>query len=61
MKQEWPKFMTVAEVAAILRVSKMTVYRLANDGVIKSTRVGRSFRITEAAVRDYLEQGAGPG
>ncbi len=47
-------FLTVAEVAAIMRVSKMTVYRLVHGGDLAAVRVGRSFRVPEPAVRDYL-------
>lgn len=49
-----PKYLTVAEIAALLRVSKMTVYRLVHTGALESIRIGRSFRIPEPAVRDYL-------
>lgn len=48
------KFLTVAEVAAIMRVSKMTVYRLVHSGELPAIRVGRSFRVPEQAVHDYL-------
>jgi excisionase family DNA binding protein len=47
-------FLTVAEVAAIMRVSKMTVYRLLQSGTLPAVRVGRSFRVPENAVHDYL-------
>ncbi len=47
-------FLTVAEVAAIMRVSKMTVYRLVHAGELAAVRVGRSFRVPEPAVREYL-------
>ena len=47
-------FLTVAEVAAIMRVSKMTVYRLVHGGEMAAVRVGRSFRVPETAVREYL-------
>ena len=47
-------FLTVTEVAAIMRVSKMTVYRLVHGGEMAAVRVGRSFRVPEPAVRDYL-------
>ena len=46
-----PSFLTVAEVAAMLRVSKMTVYRMV--------QVGRSFRVPERAVHEYLAAGLG--
>ena len=49
-------FMTVAEVAAIMRVSKMTVYRLVHSGELPAVRVGRSFRVREDVVSEYLSQ-----
>ena len=54
----WPRcsFLTVAEVAALMRVSRMTVYRLVHAGELASVRVGRSFRVPERAVHDYLEE-----
>jgi excisionase family DNA binding protein len=48
------KFLTVAEVAALMRVSKMTVYRLVHSGDLAAVRVGRSFRVPEQAVHAYL-------
>ncbi len=48
------KFFTVAEVASLMRVSKMSVYRLIHSGELESVRFGRSFRVTEAAVDAYL-------
>lgn len=49
-------FLTVAEVASVMRVSKMTVYRLVHAGTLPAVRVGRSFRVPEQAVHDYLDQ-----
>ncbi len=48
------KFLTVAEVAGVMRVSKMTVYRMVHAGDLPAVRVGRSFRVPEKAVHDYL-------
>jgi len=50
------RFLTVAEVAALMRVSRMTVYRLVHAGVLPAVRVGRSFRVPERAVHDYLRE-----
>src|SRR5215469_15160223 len=50
------RFLTVAEVAAIMRVSKMTVYRLVHSGELEAIRVGRSFRVPEQAVTGYLRE-----
>jgi excisionase family DNA binding protein len=49
------RFLTVAEVATIMRVSKMTVYRLVHSGELEAIRVGRSFRVPEQAVNAYLK------
>lgn len=48
-------FLTVAEVATVMRVSKMTVYRLVHSGELPAVRVGKSFRVPEKAVHDYLQ------
>ena len=48
------KFHTVAEVAAMMRVSKMSVYRLIRSGELESVRFGRSFRVEQRAVDAYL-------
>ena len=48
------RFLTVAEVAGLLRVSNMTVYRLINAGQLPAVRVGKSYRIREDDVDKYL-------
>ena len=44
------RFLTVAEVADMMRVSRMTVYRLVHSGELPAIRFGRSFRVPESAV-----------
>jgi excisionase family DNA binding protein len=51
---ERARFLTVAEVAAQLRVSTMTVYRLLKAGQLASVRVGKSYRVREEDVDRYL-------
>ena len=46
------RFLTVAEVADIMRVSKMTVYRLVHAGELPAVRFGRSYRVPESAVTE---------
>ncbi|ANH37268.1 Helix-turn-helix domain protein [Nocardioides dokdonensis FR1436] len=50
------KFLTVAEVAAMMRVSKMTVYRLVHNGELAAVRVGRSFRVREEDANEYIRR-----
>jgi excisionase family DNA binding protein len=49
------RFLTVQEVASVMRVSTMTVYRLIKSGELSAVRVGRSFRVSEVDVDAYLE------
>lgn len=52
------RLLTVQEVADLMRVSTMTVYRLIRSGELAATRVGRSYRVPEGAVDEYLARGA---
>lgn len=49
------RFVTVNEVAQLMRVSKMTVYRLIAQGDLPAVRIGRTYRIREEDVHRYLE------
>ena len=48
------RLLTVAEVAATMRVSNMTVYRLIKSGEVPALRVGKNYRIRESDVDRYL-------
>ena len=50
------RLLTVTEVADLLRVSRMTVYRLIKEGQMKALRVGRSYRLREDDVDEYLSK-----
>ncbi|MGH9305832.1 MAG: helix-turn-helix domain-containing protein [Acidimicrobiales bacterium] len=48
------RYLTVGEVAEVLRISSMTVYRLINAGQIPATRVGKSYRMREDDVDKFV-------
>jgi excisionase family DNA binding protein len=50
------RFLTVAEVAELMRVSKMTVYRLVHAGELPAVRFGRSYRVPESAVVEAVQR-----
>ena len=50
-------FLTVAEVAATLRVSTMTVYRLIKAGELPAVRVGKSYRLAVDDVDRFIADG----
>lgn len=54
-----PRFLTVAEVAELARVSRMTVYRMVHAGELPAIRVGKSYRVPQAAVEQMLSDGLG--
>jgi excisionase family DNA binding protein len=50
--------LTVSEVAATMRVSNMTVYRLIKSGQLAALRVGKNYRIRESDMNAYLNEGS---
>ena len=48
------RLLTVVEVAATMRVSNMTVYRLIKSGQLAAVRVGKNYRIRESDMNAYL-------
>ncbi len=49
------EFLTVSEVARLMRVSNMTVYRLIKSGALKAVQVGNRYRVKESDVHQYLD------
>jgi excisionase family DNA binding protein len=52
------RLLTVGEVASVMRVSNMTVYRLIKAGHLGAIRVGKNYRIRESDVNSYLSDRA---
>ena len=52
------KFLTIYELAVMMRISKMSAYRLVRTGELEAIRVGRSYRIPEQAVLSYMRDAA---
>ncbi len=48
--------LTVGEVATLMRVSNMTVYRLIKAGQLSAIRVGKNYRIRRSDVDRYLTE-----
>ncbi len=48
------QLLTVGEVAQIMRVSNMTVYRLIKSGQLSAIRVGKNFRLRGRDIERYL-------
>ncbi|MFA5889357.1 MAG: helix-turn-helix domain-containing protein [Actinomycetota bacterium] len=50
------RLLTVDEVALLMRVSNMTVYRLIKSGSLSALRVGKNYRIRNVDVERYLAE-----
>jgi excisionase family DNA binding protein len=48
--------LTAAEVARVMRVSTMTVYRLIKNGELPAIRVGKNYRLRGSDVERFLEE-----
>lgn len=57
MVQQRARFLTAAEVAEMMRVSTMTVYRLIKAGELHAVRIGKSYRLAEDEVDRFLAKG----
>ena len=49
------RLLTVTEVAELLRINKSTVYRIAKQGRLPATRVGRQWRFRKSVLDGLLE------
>lgn len=49
------KYYKRAELARILSVNPMTIYRLIKTGKLEAVKVAGDYRIPEAAVTNYLQ------
>lgn len=55
-KQAPHRFFTVAEVAAILALSRPTVYRMVDKGELPGVKFGGAVRISRAALDGYISR-----
>lgn len=50
------KFLTVEEVANILKVTKMTIYRYIKSGKLPAYKTGKNYRIKQKEFDNFLEE-----
>ena len=54
------RLLTISEVSRVLRVKKARAYQLARDGVLPVVHVGRQVRVSEDALRSWVDHGGHP-
>lgn len=50
------ELLTVREVAAYLKTTRQQVRRMIQSGELRAIKVGREYRITLAALAEFLEE-----
>lgn len=50
------KYYTLEEIAEILRVAYMTVYRWVRSGKLKAVKAGKQYRVRSTELDKFLEQ-----
>ena len=51
------RLLTIDEVAEILSVSRARTYELARTGALPTVRLGRQVRVSEGALRQFIDSG----
>jgi len=56
MQTQQGDVLTIEELAAYLKISKSTAYKLVREGRIPSRKVGRHWRFLRGAIDRWLEE-----
>lgn len=51
------KVYTLDEVADILKITRRTLYTYIKTGKLKATKIGRYWRVSEAALQAFVDRG----
>ena len=54
--KNYPLVLTVPQLADVLHIGRNSAYALVNSGAIRSIRIGRTIRISQSALLEYLEK-----
>jgi excisionase family DNA binding protein len=48
---------TLDEVAEVLKITRRTLYTYVKEGKLKAVKIGREWRVSEAALQDFINKG----
>jgi excisionase family DNA binding protein len=51
--------LTIGDLAEYLKISKSTLYKLAQEGAVPGQKVGRHWRFHREAIDEWLKRAAG--
>ena len=58
MFDDYPDVLSAEEAAEALRVRENAIYRLLNEGKLKASKNGRTWRIPKDALKEYIKEQA---
>jgi len=56
MDEKSSDVLTIDELAAYLKISKSTLYKLVREGKIPSQKIGKHWRFRKSAIDQWLEE-----
>jgi len=56
MEEKPSNVLTIDELAAYLKISKSTLYKLVREGKIPSQKIGKHWRFRKGAIDQWLEE-----
>ncbi len=56
MEEKPSDVLTIDELAAYLKISKSTLYKLVREGKIPSQKIGKHWRFRKGAIDQWLEE-----
>ncbi len=51
------KLYTIEEVSGILKVTPRTIYNFIKHNNLKAVKIGKYWRVTDAALQEFINQG----
>ena len=55
MFNQYDDLVTIQELCQMLNIGRNMAYRLLKNGLIKSFKCGRTWKVAKAAVEDYIK------
>ena len=59
MNVKYDEILTMDELAAYLKISKSTLYKLAVDGKLPGQKIGKRWRFHKDAIDEWVKSGTG--
>jgi len=59
LKQDMLEVFTLAEVSSILRIGRVTAWRLVTSGKLRAFRAGKNWRVQQVDLEKFIDKAGG--